>query len=222
MFTNDYLKQCLKQHLYGTNKEKGMEKVEHLYSENEQLGIAHVSKCTLTPKMCEFENLRHAMHGQPMMYVSAGTYARLSVDGTLMMSDTDMEQRTNRDFIKNAKGDVMIAGLGLGLIIYNLKDKIDKNIVRTITVYEKYQDVIDLILPKFKGYPLRVVKQDILEYKPPKEERYDTIYFDIWPYISYENHDDMVKLHRRWQSHKRAGGWMSSWCKDLVYKMYRE
>ena len=73
-----------------------MEKVEQLYSENEQLGVARVSKCTLTPEMCKFENIRHAMHGQCMMYVSAGTYARLSVDGVLMMSDTDMEQRTNR------------------------------------------------------------------------------------------------------------------------------
>lgn len=200
-----------------------MNKIEQLYQEKEQVGIAEVSKCTISEEMARFENTRYLFQENGrIMQVSAGTYARLIVGGTLMMSDTDMEQRTNRDFVENAKGDVMIAGLGLGLIIYNLKDKIDKNIVRTITVYEKYQDVIDLILPKFKDYPLHVVKQDILEYKPPKEERYDTIYFDIWPCISYENHDDMVKLHRRWQSHKRAGGWMSSWCKDLVYKMYRE
>ena len=127
-----------------------MNKIEQLYQEKEQVGIAKVSKCTISEEMARFENTRYLFQENGrIMQISAGTYARLIVDGTLMMSDTDMEQRTNRDFIENAKGDVMIAGLGLGLIIYNLKDKIGNNIVRTITVYEKYQDVIDLILPKF-------------------------------------------------------------------------
>lgn len=52
------------------------------------------------------------------MRVDPGKYARLTVDGRLFMSDTRMERITNGDFVRQAHGRVLIAGLGLGMILH--------------------------------------------------------------------------------------------------------
>ena len=71
-------------------------------------------------------------------------YIRLKKNGDgIMMSDTPMERNTNRDFIRKANGDVIIFGLGLGLVIIPL---LKKENVKSILVVELYQDLIDLAL----------------------------------------------------------------------------
>lgn len=112
----------------------------------------------------------------------------------------------------------MIAGLGIGLILDNLRDKIKSKEVTSITIYEKYQDVIDLVYPKFKDLPIKVIHEDILKYNPPKEEKYDTIYFDIWATIDYERNLPQIKmLHNRWKFHKkRKSSYMNSWMKEYM------
>ena len=201
-----------------------MEQVAHLYGTAEQ-GLAKLVKYNISPNDAMWFNLRAVRDGGGTFAVDPGDYVKLIVDGQLMMSDTQMEQRTNYSFMHAAHGDIMIAGLGLGLIIYNLRPKIDNGLVKSITVYEKYQDVIDLVEPTIRkqlpdGFNFKVIQADILEYQPPKTEKYDTIYFDIWPDISADNHDDMVLLHNRWKSHKRdKASWMDSWMKLMVYRM---
>ena len=185
-------------------------------------GVATISKFELDKEEARKLNLGYVMSGQSMMWMSSGTYMRLHVDGVLMMSDSDMEKNTNSKFIKNAHGDVMIAGLGIGLILRNLEDKVKSGVVTSITVYEKHQDVIDLVAPYFQHLPLTVKCADILEYKPPKDEMYDTIYFDIWPSIKEKNLDDTKLLHNRWKFRKRAGGWMDSWVKKYLQNEKRK
>lgn len=184
--------------------------------------IAKLVPYTVTEEQAKWHNLRDAVHYGGFGSIQPGNYVKLIVDGVLMMSDTPMERRTNRDFLANAKGDVMIAGLGIGLILHNLREKIEKGIVTSITVYEKYQDVISLVYPHYKDLPLTVIEADILTYKPRKDETYDTIYFDIWPDINSDNLEDIKLLHNRWKSHKRPGGWMDSWVKDQLQRMRRE
>lgn len=148
--------------------------------------------------------------------ISPGEYVRLSVNGQLMMSDTPFERRTNSAFVHNARGRVMVAGLGVGLILDALKDKVQSGVVSSIVVYEKYQDVIDLVAGRYSDLPLEVRCEDILTYIPPKDERYDTIYFDIWPTVSEDNLPEIAMLHQRWKTHKEKGGWMSSWMVDYL------
>ena len=179
-------------------------------------GVAEVSAFSLTDKDCFWHNLHKLSDGYDFATLRGGQYVRLVVDNVLMMSDTDMEKRTNRIFIEKAHGDVMIAGLGIGLILRNLEDKVKSGEVTSITIYEKYQDVIDLVAPYYKHLPLVIKCADILEYVPPKEETYDTIYFDIWPTISTDNLADIRKLHNRWKFHKRPNGWMDSWMKKFL------
>lgn len=194
-----------------------MKGVANNFKDSESLGVARVKKFTITEEEAKRNNLFSAFRFEPyFMRVSAGEYVKLSVNGELMMSDTDMERRTNNEFVRAAHGEVMIAGLGIGLVLEALREKCKTGEVTRIVVYEKYQDVIDLVAWRYKDLPLEVRCADILEYKPPKGEKYDTIYFDIWPTICEDNLEDMAKLHQRWKFRKREGGYMDSWmCRHL-------
>lgn len=196
--------------------------IKHFDKPTETIGVATVSLFSVDEESARFANVRSMINREEsFMRLSAGDYVRLVVNGELMMSDTDMEKRTNAEFIKNAKGRVMIAGLGIGLILENLREKIANGVVTSIVVYEKYQDVIDLVGHRYKDLPIEIRCEDIMEYRPKKDEVYDTIYFDIWPTISTDNLDDMRKLHLRWKSHKTKDAWMNSWLRDHLRRMKR-
>ena len=75
------------------------------------------------------------------MGISAGRYVKLSHKGKCVMSDTDMEKRTNSSFVINAHGKVLIGGLGIGLILLAVQDKAE---VEKITVIEKKEKSLTL------------------------------------------------------------------------------
>lgn len=127
--------------------------------------------------------------------IPPGRYIRLTQDGDVVMSNTPMELRTNWSFCKKAHGDVLIGGLGIGLILLEIQSKPNIN---TITVVEKYQEVIELV---GKQLPLsskvNIINDDIFTYKP--EQKYDCIYLDIWNYINSDIYDkEMKPLKRRY------------------------
>lgn len=199
-----------------------MEGVAEKYNSEESKGFARIVKFNISKEERRSHNTLSIFRREPyFMRVEDGTFVKLIVDGVLMMSDTHMERRTNSEFVSKAHGDVMIAGLGIGLIINALEDKVKSGEVKSITVYEKYQDVIDLVLPRYKHLPIKVICKDILEYKPKKGETYDTIYFDIWPEIGEDNMKDIRMLHNRWKFRKRNGGYMDSWMKSYIQKAYK-
>lgn len=121
-------------------------------------------------------------------------YARLRIDGETMMSETPMEHRTNSDFVHDAHGDVLIGGLGLGMIIMAIQDKED---VHSVTVLEKSQDVIDAIQHQLPlNDRVKIICDDVFDWKPDK--KYDCVYMDIWYYPSHEIYDEMKKLKRKY------------------------
>lgn len=189
------------------NRYQGVDKISQ--------GVATIKTFKVSEERAREANMRLLFGGGGWRdRVHSGEYVKLYVDGQLMMSDTHMERITNTEFVENAKGKVMIAGLGIGLILNALKEKVDKGEVTSIVVYEKYQDVIDLVGNRFKDLPLEIRCEDILAYKPEKGEMYDTIYFDIWPDVCTDNLPEMATLHQRWKTHKTKDGWMSSWRVD--------
>lgn len=183
-------------------------------------GVAKITRFHISEDEARMYNIRTLMsYGSGIERVDSGDYVRLHVNGMLMMSDTRMEKITNTEFIKNAHGEVMIAGLGIGLILENLIPLYESGEVTRIVVYEKYQDVIDLVAHRYMDrLPLEVRCEDIMTYKPQKEEKYDTLYFDIWPDVDEKNLDDIKVLHNRWKSHKKKGAWMGSWMADFLRK----
>lgn len=200
-----------------------MRGVSNLFPKDESLGCASIKKFEISASEAKFYNLRVAFREDPIMMVTPGSFVKLYVNNELMMSDTLMEKTTNRDFIYHAKGDVMIAGLGIGLILENLRAKIESKEVTSITIYEKFQDVIDLVAPKYSDLPVTYHCKDILTYSPPKEEKYDTIYFDIWPSIDYSYNLPQIRtLHNRWKFHKKTSdSYMNSWMKEFLQAQKR-
>lgn len=145
-----------------------------------------------------------------------GDYCQLFVKGQLVMSDTPYERNTNYEFERHAHRRVLIAGLGLGMIIKPILDYPD---VEYAKVIEKYQDVIDLVLPHIKHEKLEVVCADIFEWKPEKYEKYNTIYFDIWPDICTDNLKDMKILHNKakyWVDRTDSNRWVESWMRSTL------
>ena len=143
-----------------------------------------------------------------------GDYVRLMVNGDVMMSDTPMEYRTNFSFINNAKGKVFIAGLGIGVVLNALREKINNGIITEIIVLEKDQNIINLVAPFFKDLrdKVKIICGDIYTYFPDDVETFDTIYFDIW-YSITEANNEVAYLNRRWGQKLKKGSWISHWGK---------
>ena len=160
---------------------------------------------------------------RPGEFVPPGRYARLYVNGTMYMSDTPMERRTNYEVVRYAHGDVLIAGLGLGLILVPI---LKKEGVRHVTVIEKYADVIALVAPKFACDRLTVICADIYEWRPPKGTKFNTIYFDIWSGQSTDDLEDMTRLHRAFRPYFASkkdddARWMNSWRREELQAQKR-
>lgn len=181
-----------------------------------------IDKVRLTEKEVSLEKMRNFRN----YWLTAGLkaefdYIRLvkKKDGRgVMMSDTPMERNTNRNFIQKANGDVLIFGLGLGLIVFPLLDDAD---VKSITIVELYQDLIDVVQPKIeakdKQNKVKIVQGDCFTYEFPKETKFDTIYFDIWIDICGDNYEEQKKLERRFRKHLNKDNsrhFMDSWMKD--------
>ncbi len=114
----------------------------------------------------------------------------------------------------------MIAGLGVGLIINAIQNKKE---VSEIIVIEKYKEVIDIVSDKFPS--VKVICADINEWMPTKEEKFDTIYFDIWPDIVTDNLDEIKFLHNKFKNKLNRSNpncWMNSWMKEFLQDRKRK
>lgn len=156
----------------------------------------------------EFTRLRARWSGMPLY---ADKYTRLLIGNTLWMTDAEFECRSNFGFVLNARGDVLIAGLGLGLILQPL---IDSPKVDSITVIERSPDVITLISPHYPSSKLAIVEADVHLWTPPKKA-FDVIYFDIWPDVpNSDNREEITTLKKRYRAGLKKGGRSFAWCEE--------
>lgn len=179
-------------------------------------GDAEVAHFNISEADAKFSAMRAAF-GHPDELVTAGDYVSLKVHGGLMMSDTQHEQRTSLPFVQAAKGEVLIAGLGLGLVLVPVLKKPE---VTRVVVVEKYVDVVTLVAPYLEHQKLLVAVGDIHEWTPPRGMKFDTIFFDIWANVCLDNVSDMNKLHHQFQRYLRSGGWMDSWKRSELIRDY--
>lgn len=182
-------------------------------------GSARVSHFSVT-KHDEIMSL--LTHRPYINSVDRGRYARLVVGDEVVMSDTTMERRSNYSVVLKARGDVLVAGLGLGMVLIPILKKPE---VLVVTVVEKNPDVIKLVerhVRRFVGKnnsdKLTVVHDDIFSYRPT--QKFDVIYFDIWNEIDGDNLPSIAKLHQKFKSKlKRSDGvkpWMNSWMANYL------
>jgi spermidine synthase len=150
-------------------------------------------------------------------YVPAGDYTRLMRRGTVVMSDTPMEMRTNWPIISAARGRVLINGLGIGMVLQRILAKPE---VEHVVVVEISDDVIKLVGPSFAGDSrVTIIHADALEYAPPSGERFDVVWHDIWDDVCSDNLPDMRKLHRRYG---KRSAWQASWRREDCERQERQ
>lgn len=133
--------------------------------------------------------------------IPIGKYIRLYDKKTneVIMSDTPYEKDTNFDFCINAHGNILIGGLGIGMILLAIQDKKE---VDSILVLEKSNDVINLIAPQLPlNEKVKIIQADVFEWNLPENSLYNYIYMDVWNYISLDVFNkDMMILHEKYES----------------------
>lgn len=136
-------------------------------------------------------NFHALLNGIPI-----GRYVKLTHNGKVVMSDTPMEKRTNSSFVVNAHGDVLIGGLGIGMIVTAIQHN-EK--VNSITIIEKHKEVIELVTSQIPfNNKVHIINADVFDWKPERGQRFDCIYMDIWNFVNSDvYHDEMKPLKRK-------------------------
>jgi hypothetical protein len=180
-------------------------------------GTAEVRHADVTAQ----ESARNFLH-EGAAAVPPGRYCQLYLDGQLFMTDTPEERRTNRPIVERARGNVLIGGLGLGLILPPL---ISAPEVTSITVLERSAAVLALVAPHYRVgasywaetfaayrlHKLRFIEADVFTWV--LDQKFQTIWFDIWPLIQLENLPEMAALRRRYRQ-ASGSSWLGCWCES--------
>lgn len=188
-----------------------------------RIGNWAIERFTIGEKDAEFANVKSLFSGGCTHY-HPGTYTRLiskaSPHCSPLMSDTVDEILDHLSVIREAHGQVLINGLGLGVVLQAMLRKPE---VEHVTVIEYSPDIIALVEPHYRkmfGDKFTIIQADAFTWEPPKGKRYDVVWHDIWGDYNTELLPQMTKLHRKYG--KRCG-WQGSWKREyLLYMKRRE
>jgi len=174
-----------------------------------------ISRFTATEADIALFNMRAATRGGRFM--RPGTYTQLTRrDGgvfgdVIVMSDTPAELGDHWQLMRHARnGHVLVNGLGIGVVVQAV---LDEPAIEHLTVVEKSEDVIALVAAHWKkryGDRLTVIRADALDWVPPKGQKYQAVWHDIWDNITADNLATMHRLHRKYG---RRCEWQGSWCR---------
>lgn len=147
--------------------------------------------------------------------VPVGKYCSLIVGGEVMMSDSPYELESNREFLREAKGHVLVVGLGMGATLIPVARKPE---VESVTVIEYDPDVIALVwphMPEDVKAKTDLIQADFYEWKSEFSMlKFNTIWLDIWPDISCSHMPEMTKLRRRAAKMAAKGAWIGVWGRE--------
>jgi hypothetical protein len=146
-----------------------------------QQGDWIIERFTVSESAARFDAIRSGARS-----VRAGTYTRLRCGRETVMSDTPAERRDHLGVVWDAHGDVLVTGLGLGLVAVALLRKPE---VRAITVIER--------------------SADAYAWKLPAGRRWTCAWHDIWTDLCGDNTQGMGKLRRHYA--RRIDEWQRCW-----------
>jgi spermidine synthase len=167
---------------------------------------------------------RGAQQWGEVVGLTPGTYVVLTDKNKheCVMSDTWMELISNERVIREAHGEVLLGGLGIGIIPYHLqfKKSVDK-----VTVVEVDAEIIEI--NKRAGLlngKVEVIHADIFDWEPPKDKKWNIIFFDIWNNICSDNWEDMKTLTKKFKYKvDRNDNWMlDCWRKEKIKQLVAE
>jgi hypothetical protein len=160
--------------------------------------------------------------------VPGGTYTRLKNNTEpVFMSDTPAELGDLFELLTKAEGDILITGLGIGmlpriLLSEELLGRVSARSRRlgpitSVTVVELEQDVINLVAPHLEDPRLTVVHGDAFKWKPGKDQRFDWAWHDIWPSAPGPCEvKDIMELRGHYGRYMRKSGRQLVWLEDMI------
>ena len=107
-------------------------------------------------------------------FTEARPLYKLYSEKRLLMSDSPQEMFLQYEEYKQAKGKVLIGGLGLGMspTLFAEKEDVDE-----VVVVEIEKDIIKLCKPK--NNKIKIINDDIWNFLKTTKEKFDYIYIDI-------------------------------------------
>lgn len=148
-----------------------------------------------------------------------GTYTLLRRESTQFMTDLYDEWWTQRRVIEETRrrgGDVLLTGLGLGLIAEAVLRDEEARVGR-ITIVELSEDVVRLVGPWLQArYPgrIEIAHADAFTWEPPSGRRFTVGWHDIWPDPRAETNRDEIERLR--QHHGRWCDWQGFWPEEYL------
>jgi hypothetical protein len=159
--------------------------------------------------------------------VPPGQYMCLSVlyDGNWwpVMMDTPSEYEDHADLFEHARGRVLLHGLGLGCALSAL---LADPAVEHVDVVEANADVISIVAPYYRGYPVTIHHASCIAKVWPEDVRWDYVWHDIWTEVTPDNLDDATAEHgisygRLAEQFAGRADRQGAWAFDLVmYELY--
>lgn len=206
----------------------GFPKMHTVFPDGVTQGNITIRHTTPSKEDAAFAGLRAMIAGNRMGRgsVQAGeTLCQLFIGDTLWMSDTPDERRDHWAPKRQARGHVLIGGLGFGMVALAaaLKPEVEK-----VTVIEINARIIAFVVPYLRAAlesqgvdpdKLEVIEADLMAWKPPKGAKYQCIWFNIWADLCTDNLDEMATLNRRFG--RRTEGYRGCWGETLL-KIQRE
>ncbi len=149
----------------------------------------------------------------------SGTYTALKRNEEVFMTDLYDEWWTQRLAIQEARnrgGNILITGLGLGVIVESiLAPPVNPTI--HITVVEFSSDVIRLVEPFLSSryqQQLSIIHADAFSWSPADGQRFSVVWHDIWPNpVGIVVAKQMENLERRYQDYC---DWQGCWPRDYA------
>lgn len=163
-----------------------------------KLNDVEIYKFEITEAQAKIDQMRSCFKPGSIATV-AGNYTGLQEKNILWMTDTRQEIKMHSWLFNKIHEDttVLITGLGLGVALKGAF----LNGAAHVTIIEKNQTIIELTGKFWKeiyGDKLTIINADAYTWKPPKGQRWDVIWHDIWKEICSDNTPLMTKLHRKY------------------------
>lgn len=128
-------------------------------------------------------------------------------------------RRRHLPFMRQARGDVLLTGLGIGMVA-NAASRLDT--VSSVTVIELDKHLARMIRPQLLP-GIKVEVADAWAWTPRNGAAYDVIWHDIWSQLNvpvvYPEH---LRIMARYAAWLKPEGWQSCFEHEQIVRMARE
>ena len=159
-------------------------------------------------------------NGADLVGQSSHYFKMRFINGGPIMSTDDYEVLTNKYFLDNANGDVLIFGLGMGFIVFPL---LNDPSITSIKIVELNPDIINyvgnIITNADVNNKVSIVQGDAKTYyQEVTNEVYDFIYFDYWYGLNEQSYQEMSTYQTLYQGFKKnTNSIIYCWCQDIQH-----